>query len=366
MAAQGYSTVGDVHTTKDGKDWGTIWSEFQTTLELLNTNRSAVVNLFTENTTRAQDDTEQATGGADFEEASEFGVPKSTRVSPSLLEVGYPLRWYDIRKSWTRMYLAQVEAGQLETLHASVLEGDNRLIFQHVMGALMTKTGPLTRPVNEYNVPVYSLWDGEADSTPPSYAGKSFAPGHNHYATTSGAFEAVDLDYLIRNVTEHGYGADFGSQIVILAHPDDADIITTFRAGQVAADGGKAANDFIPAANAPAFLSNEAIIGDRAPASYEGLKVLGSYGEAYVVTNHFVPSGYVTAIASGAQSAPLGFREHTQPGLRGLQLFPGSDNAYPLIESYYSRGFGVGVKRRGAAAVLQITEAAEYTSPSIF
>ncbi len=93
---------------------------------------------------------------------------------------------------------------------------------------------------------MYSLWDGEADSTPPSYAGKSFAPGHNHYATTSGAFEAVDLDYLIRNVTEHGYGgADFGSQIVILAHPDDADIITTFRAGQVAADGGKAANDFI-------------------------------------------------------------------------------------------------------------------------
>ncbi len=85
------------------------------------------------------------------------------------------------------------------------------------------------------------------------------------------------------------------------------------------------------------------------------------------MTNHFVPSGYVTAIASGAQSAPLGFREHTQPGgLRGLQLFPGSDNAYPLIESYYSRGFGVGVKRRGAAAVLQITEAAEYTSPSIF
>lgn len=366
MAANGYSTVGDLHQTVDGKDWSAIWSEFQTTLELLNTQRTAVARLFTTNTANSSDWIEQSVGDTEFEEASEFGVPKSVRVSPSLLQLGYPFRWWDARKGFTWRFLAEVESGQLEAIHSAVLEADNRLVFRHVLGALLTKTTTLTRNINENNVSVYSLWDGEDDATPPSYAGKSFAPGHDHYRTTNGAFEATDLDYLIRNVTEHGYGADFGSQIVILAHPDDADIITTFRAGQESADGGKAANDFIPAANAPAFLSDQAIIGDRAPASYEGLKVVGSYGEAFIVQSSWVPVGYVTAVASGGTHAPLAFREHKTPNLRGLQLIPGDNNAYPLQNSYYIRAFGVGVRHRGAAAVLQITPADEYASPTIF
>lgn len=366
MAPNGYSTVADLHQTVDGKDWDSIWAEFQATLQILNTQRTAIGRLFTTNTIRSADDIEQSTEGSEFEEASEFGVPKSSRISPSLVEMGYPLRWWDNRKAFTFKYLAQVESGQLEALHASILEGDNRLVFRHVLRALLTKTTALQRPVNENNVPVYSLWDGESDATPPSHAGKSFAPGHDHYATTNGTFEATDLDYLIRNVTEHGYGSEYGSQIVILAHPDDAAIITTFRAGQVSADQGTAANDFIPAASAPAFLSDQAIIGDRAPASYEGLKVIGSYGEAFVVTSNFVPKGYVTAVSSGGAQAPLALREHTQPGLRGLQLLPGDNNAYPLINSYYLRVFGVGVRHRGAAAVLQITPNEDYASPTIF
>jgi hypothetical protein len=366
MAANGYSTVADLHQTVDGKDWSAIWAEFQATLKLLNTQRTAVAQLFTANTTNSSDWVEQSIGDTEFEKASEFGVPKSVRVSPSLLQFGFPFDWYDVRKAWTWRFLAEVESGQLEAIHASILEADNRLVFRDVLNALLTKTTKLTRNINENNVSVYSLWDGEDDATPPSYAGKSFAPGHDHYRTTNGQFEATDLDYLIRNITEHGYGADFGSQIVILAHPDDADIITTFRAGQEAADGGKAANDFIPAANAPAFLSDQTIIGDRAPASYEGLKVVGSYGEAFIVTSSWVPVGYVTAVASGGAHAPLAFREHKTPNLRGLQLIPGDNSAYPLQNSYYVRAFGVGVRHRGAAAVLQITPNEDYTSPTIF
>ncbi|SFA61514.1 hypothetical protein SAMN05444374_11812 [Rhodococcoides kroppenstedtii] len=365
MTGNGYSTVGDIHQTADGKDWSSIWSEFQETLKLLNTQRTAVARLFTAKTANSSDFIEQSIGDNEFEEASEFGVPKSVRLSPSLLELGYPFRWFDSRKGWTWRFLAEVESGQLEAIHAAVLEADNRLVFSRVLRALLTKTPKLQRDVNEYNVPVYPLWDGEDDAKPPSYAGKSFAPGHSHYRTTNGAFEGVDLDYLIRNVTEHGYGSDFGSQIVLLAHPDTANVITTFRAGQVAADGGKAANDFIPAANAPAFLSDKVIIGDRAPGSYEGLKVLGSYGEGFIVTSNWVPVGYVVAVASGGQHAPLAFREHKKANLRGLLLIPGDNNAYPLQNSYYTRSFGVGVRHRGAAAVLQVTAGETYTSPTI-
>lgn len=361
MAANGYSTIGDLSVTTDGKPWNDIWAEFQATLQLVNTQRTAIVNLFTSNTVDASLWIEQSTTGTEFEEASEFGVPKSTRVSPSVVQMGLPLRWWDVRKGWTWRFLAEAQSSQLEAIHASVLEGDNRLVFKHVLRALLTKTTIATRPVNENNVPVYSLWDGETDATPPAYAGKSFTAGHNHYAATDGDLTGAHLDALIRNVTEHGYGADSGSQIVILAHPDDADVISKFRAGT------SAAHDFIPADNAPAFLSSEQIIGSRAPGSYEGLKVAGSYGEAYIVTSNWVPKGYVTAVSTGGTAAPLAFREHTVTNLRGLQLIAGDNNAYPLQNSYYVRAFGVGVQHRGAAAVLQITAdgTSTYTSPVI-
>jgi hypothetical protein len=55
---------------------------------------------------------------------------------------------------------------------------------------------------------------------------------------------------------------------------------------------------------------------------------------------------------------PVGFRQHANAGLRGLRLIPGNQSNYPLIDSYYSRGFGTGVRHRGAGIVMQITAGA--------
>lgn len=53
-------------------------------------------------------------------------------------------------------------------IHAAVLEADNRLVFRHVLGPLLTKTTVFTRNVHENSVSVYSPWDEEKDATPPS------------------------------------------------------------------------------------------------------------------------------------------------------------------------------------------------------
>jgi hypothetical protein len=50
---------------------------------------------------------------------------------------------------------------------------------------------------------------------------------------------------------------------------------------------------------------------------------------------------------------------------RGLRLLPGSSQRYPLIDSYYVRGFGTGVRHRGAAVVMQITTESEYDWPTL-
>ena len=48
-------------------------------------------------------------------------------------------------------------------------------------------------------------------------------------------------------------------------------------------------------------------------------------------------------------------REHTNTAYQGLRHIPGHWHGYPLQDSFFARGFGVGTRHRGAAIVCQIT-----------
>jgi len=62
----------------------------------------------------------------------------------------------------------------------------------------------------------------------------------------------------------------------------------------------------------------------------------------------------------------VGIREHANPAYRGLRLLPGNQQGYPLVESFYSRSFGTGVRQRAGAVVAKITVAGDttYTVPA--
>jgi hypothetical protein len=59
----------------------------------------------------------------------------------------------------------------------------------------------------------------------------------------------------------------------------------------------------------------------------------------------------------------VGLREHANPAFRGLRLIPGNQQAYPLIDSYYARAFGTGIRQRGVAAVMKLDPSA-YSVPA--
>lgn len=86
-----------------------------------------------------------------------------------------------------------------------------------------------------------------------------------------------------------------------------------------------------------------------------------------MIESEYIPAGYFTVVAtSGADSSSnvIGVRQHKNPAYQGLRIIPGDQARYPLIDSYASRSFGVGVRHRGAAFVTQITTNFEYTPPS--
>ena len=57
--------------------------------------------------------------------------------------------------------------------------------------------------------------------------------------------------------------------------------------------------DFVPSQAAPAYFTTEHLVGAVAPSEFEGLQVLGSYGDAWLIESHYVPLGYVIVAATG-------------------------------------------------------------------
>lgn len=363
--SRGVNVKADILThTADGVNLNTLWGEFTSDLESWNATRNAVAALFASGTTESFAQLPNGGNKVVLEKASQFGVPKAVRVSPGYLRMGFPLEWFDAGLRYTRQFLRDSSAEQIRAQQAAVIEADNHLTFATTMGALTTNTSG-ARPVNENGVEIFDLWDGSSGEVPPAFAGRAFTSSHNHYLVSGAAtVDGGDIKQLIDTIQEHGHGLrSSNEQIVIMVNPAEADVIRTFRRDP--ANDAMNPYDFIPSVSAPAYLTDLTVIGDKAPAQFAGLAIEGSYGDAWITKNHFIPAGYVIAVATaGAGSArnPLWFREHPVPSSQGLRLVAESER-YPLVNAYYERGFGVGVRHRSAAAVMQIKASGSYTSP---
>ncbi|RWR18884.1 hypothetical protein D8Y23_08940 [Microbacterium enclense] len=368
-ADRGFNVAADILTnTADGVPLNNLWREFSTALAEWNKTRDAISALFTRSTTESFAQLPVGSSNIEFEKQSEFGVPQSSRVKPDYTRMGFPLEWSDAGLRYTRKFLRDATADQVRAQHQAVLEADNRATFRDTMTALTTKAQKGTRTSNENGVEVFDLWDGSAGETPPSYAGRSFSSTHDHYLVSGATLiDSGDIEALITTIQEHGHGLrESGEQLIIMVNPAQMDPIATWRKAEANANGAVAKYDFIPASSAPAYLTDLTIIGDRAPAAFNGLPLEGSYGDAWITKSYFVPAGYVIAVATGGANSlrnPLWLREHPTASSRGLRLLPQYER-YPLVEATYEHGYGLGVRYRSAAAVMQIKASGSYDNPT--
>lgn len=365
--AQGVSTRGDVlvNLTADGVDLNEIWDEIQQVLELWNTERKSVTDLFSFKTVNVADAIAQSIDSDSFEEATEFGVPRAIRPPSDVLKLGYSFKDYDISLRATWKFLREATAEQVRAQVTRVLEADNKLTSGTVLRRLLD---PATQ-LNEWGHTCYGLWSADG-MVPPPYLGNTFDGTHTHYLTTgSTVLDALDVENMIHHVIEHGYGTHPAVQLVLIVNPLDFDAsgIAAWKAGVEYAPGKTPKYDFIPSALMPAWISNETIHGPIPNADFNGLQVWGSYENALVIKSNCMPQGYAAVIATGGPNSdtnPVGFREHVNPAYQGLRHIPGR-GPYPLQESFFARGFGTGTRHRGAAVVAQITTNASYTAPTI-
>jgi hypothetical protein len=357
---RGYNTEGDVITqTVDGVQLNNIWAEFQATLAIQNAQRNNLIQFLTYSVSEPVVTVPQFGGGEDFEIASEFGVPKSVRPHSSYFQMGFDFEWYDVASRFTWKYLAEASASQIESVHQSILEADNRLVFNEVMRTLFRNTNR-TVDIKDRAYNVYAFYNNDG-TVPPPYRTNTFDGTHNHYLVSGGAtVDSGDLDAVFDHLQHHGYSKSTGAEIVLMVNRAEGDVIRTFR---TALTGGTSKFDFIPATNTATFLLPQTFI----TSTVEGMTVIGSYGDMLIVQEDYIPAGYMVAFATGGQDSltnPLGIREHARAELRGLRIVKGREPDYPLQDSYYQRGFGTGIRQRGAGVVMQIKASGSYTIPT--
>lgn len=359
FADNGTNTQGDVLTqTVDGRPLNDMWTEFQRSIGLWNSARSALVQALTFPVTNPIEEVPQISG-AEFEEASEFGEPKGIRGG-DYFQMGYDFKWYDLAIRYTWQYLAEATAAQVESLNNLALEADNRLVFSKVLKAIFSGNTNRTANIRGQAVNVYGFYNNDG-TVPPQWKNNTFSGTHNHYITSGAAtVDSGDLDDMEAHVAEHGYGAQNGSTLILLVNRAQLAVIRTFRV----ATGDS--YDYVPVAQSIPFLAT-GVQGGSVPTSVNGLPVAGQYGKWLIIEEDYIPSGYMLGFATGGDNQatnPVGLRQHANASLQGLRLVKGRDNDYPLIDSFYNRGFGTGIRHRGAGIVMQVTASASYSVPT--
>jgi hypothetical protein len=372
--ARGFNQVGDVvFTTADGRDLNQIWADYQAALASYNQQRDRLMAVLTFPVTVIIEDVFQGGDVVDFERASEYGEPRGIRAAlPTYFSLGYSFYWWDLAVRYTWMFLAEATTEQVDSLNNAAMEGDNRLQFTEVMKQIFNNV-TRTATIRGQNYNVYPLYNGDS-TVPPRYKSTVHTSGHQHFLSSGAAtVDPGDLTgsgSMYEHLSHHGYSWQEGSQLILMANSAQTATIKTFRFGVNGAE-----YDFIPSQAVPSWViphdlqqSLTFVPGAIPPGTINGLPVIGRYGPWLIVEDDQIPAGYMLGFASGGNlnaSNLVGIREHPNTSLRGLRLVKGPDADYPLIDSFYQRGFGTGIRQRGAGVVMKIG-AGGYTIPTGF
>lgn len=364
----GYHTAGDiVTTTNDNIDLNALWGVYQDSLEVYNSAMDRLSALFTFPVTNPIETVPQV-GEATFEEATEFGEPRSNRIELDYFQLGYDFRDYDTATRYTWKFLRDADTRQVDAVHREVLRADRRLIFRKIMEAIFDNRNRVT-DIRNQNYNVYPLYNADG-TVPPTYKGTTFNGTHDHYIVSQNtAIDSSDVEDAYGHIAHHGFGIENGTVFVMLANAAQVKEMRKWRAGAVSANGVVANYDFIPAANQPTMIlpNAEGLLGSLPPDSFKGMRVVGSYADILVIEESYIPQGYFLMFGTGGAANLqnlVGLREHANPAYRGLRLLPGNQQRYPLIDGYYARSFGTGIRQRAGAVVVQIKASGTYDIPT--
>jgi len=360
---QGFNERADVIVAADGTDLNDFYDEVLKTIRMRNESKNKLINRLSYAVTGAITSVTVPSKLA-FEEASEYGQPVGGRAGGIRQFRGYDFTFYDLAFRYTWMFLAEADRAQLEMQHNLALEADQTLVFNRVMKTIYNPIN--VQGVGDKNEPttVFKFYNADGE-VPPAVGTFTHSGTHSHYLTSGGAqITSANVDTMMDELNHHGYNLQGGYTLVLLVAKQEADRIRAFRTSS------GARYDFVPNASlyeGKIWVPNNGQYVGGPQGTVPG--EIGTYGAFHVVEDMNIPTGYPFAFASGGNdnlNNPVGIRQHANPAYRGLKIIPGQRSDYPLVDSFYRRGFGTGIRHRGAGVVMQVTTNGSYTVPTIY
>lgn len=364
----GTLSSGDLVThLADGTDINALWGDMRLSLSIYNEAMDNLIELLTFPVTNPVESVAQV-GKIKFERATEIGIPNKAQLPIDTFQMGYGLEFYDKAVGYTWRFLADADRRQIDAIHNEIMDADKRQIFHDVMAAIFDNRMTEAKITgNAYNV--YPLYNGVDGVAPPKFKNTTFTLSHSHYLVSGNSVvDSSDLEDLYQTVAEHGYSAQAGTQFLLLANKAETDQIRKFRAGAVNNNSITATYDFIPATGQPTIIlpNAQGLLGDQPGDFFRGMPIIGKYGFLHICEEDYIPIGYMLLVATGGKfdlGNPVGLRQHANPAMQGLRILGGNQQSYPLIDGFYSHGFGTGIRQRGGAAIMQIKASGTYDIP---
>jgi hypothetical protein len=360
---QGFNERADVVRAADGTDLNDFWQEVQDTIRIRNADREDMISQLTYRTDEIQEEV-SVPSEVDFERASEFGQPVGIKGTAKRFFRGYDFGFYDLAIRYTWMFIAEATAQQLQNNHNLALEADIKLQFRKVMQRLFNPLNGNGFTDKNEAITTFAAYNGDGE-VPPRFKTNVFDGSHNHYTITGNtAVTPANLDALAAQTEEHGYTLQGGYKTVLWVSKQEATLIKTFRVAN------NAQYDFVPNpeyyGGAVWVPNNGSYVGGpsgRVPGE------IGTYGPFHIVEEQYIPTGYLVSIVTGGADQltnPVAYREHSNEAYRGLKVIPGQRSDYPLLDSFYRRGLGTGIRHRGAVAIMQVKANGTYSIPAAY
>jgi hypothetical protein len=163
----GYHDASDIlpTVTTDGVDINALWADYQAVLAVYNQRRQTLVDILTYPVTDLIENV-PVVGDAEFEIASEYGIPKSSRIGVDYIQMAYDFEDYDAAVRYTWRFLRDADQRQVDAIHQAMLDADRRLVFRKVMEAIFDNVGR-NADINHQNYNVYPLYNADGMIPPP-------------------------------------------------------------------------------------------------------------------------------------------------------------------------------------------------------
>jgi hypothetical protein len=355
---RGYNDRSDLLRTLDGVTFPIVYADLQNALEAYNRVTNELLATVCYRTTNVGV-REIIPGSMKFERGTEYGKPDRQRAH-TYKSRGLPLFPYQLGIGYTRTFLQKSTLQEIDAQHVSALQADMSNILHEIMVAMFNDDSYTFTDDQAGDVTVKPLYNADSESIP-DFEGVSFdASTHTHYLFTAGT-TLVDADIIAMKTALKEHGHDSNRILYIAANMETA------------------VRGLVDGSSNPTFYPNWAYDnpnvqlgpGSTVATANVGPEFIGmTHGFAVRVLN-WLPAGYLFAYNSYGGNSPMnpfGFREYNIPSLQGLQLVQDDPNdAFPLVNAYYQRDFGVGVVNRsnGVAMYLDTGNGDAYVEPTI-